>query len=150
MAEASQPQRLVAREAQALTVGMLRALQITGGEPESPTAARSDGEDEEEDPHASAAAAGPRIYFGSMPDYAYQEDDGTRIQGTREGSPAEKCGLRSGDLIVEMEGRTIRTVEDYAKVLFATKPGQEISLTVRRGDELVVLTATIEARGGDA
>lgn len=58
------------------------------------------------------------------------------------GSPAERVGMRAGDVLVEIGGRRVlRQNIVFAELL---RPGKEIVLKVQRGDELVTLTPTVE------
>ena len=106
-------------------------------------------------PGASAArdAAPPapyRVVLGTSPDMGYQQDDGVKISSVREGTPAEKAGLLKGDRIVAFDGVEVRTLQDYATLLFAHKPGDQVAITVVRGDQKLELTATLEGQAGDA
>ncbi|MFT7461727.1 MAG: hypothetical protein ACI9EF_000061 [Pseudohongiellaceae bacterium] len=88
------------------------------------------------------------VRFGSRPDYTYANDDGVRIEGVSAESPAEKCGLMHGDVILAMDGTTIRNIQDYVVLLYSHRPGDTMVLTVRRGDGVVELLAVLEAGGG--
>ena len=87
------------------------------------------------------------VRFGSRPDYAYTADDGVRIDGVSGDSPSERCGLMHGDVIVAIDGTTIRNIQDYMVLLYSHRPGDEMVLTVRRGTEQLELTAVLEAGG---
>lgn len=50
------------------------------------------------------------------------------------GSPAEKAGLLLGDEILEINGRTVKTWDDV-EIAVGSKPGREILITIRRGEE---------------
>ena len=54
-------------------------------------------------------------------------------------SPARMAGLRSGDLITEIDGMAVREPEDLAALL---QPGKAASVTVLRGDDVRTLTLT--------
>jgi hypothetical protein len=90
---------------------------------------------------------GFRSYLGTVPDYA-QEDSlqGVLLSGVRAGSPAEKAGMRGGDVIVQIDAMTVRNIYDFVHVLETRKPGDTIALTVRRGQERLPLRATLAAR----
>jgi serine protease Do len=45
-------------------------------------------------------------------------------------SPASKAGLREGDVVVSIEGRTVRSTEGVSKALAARKPGDSVVLEV--------------------
>jgi serine protease Do len=58
-----------------------------------------------------------------------------------EGSPAEKGGVKSGDVIVEFNGKAIRDLIDLRNRVAETNIGQEIAMRVRReGKELTLRT----------
>ena len=86
-----------------------------------------------------------RAYLGSIPDYA-QEVVGVKLSGVRGGSPAEKAGLKSGDVIVEFAGQKIKNIYDYTYALDAVKIGQPVKITVTRDGKPTEITATPEAR----
>ena len=98
----------------------------------------------------AAPGGGYRVVLGTSPDMGYQKDDGVKISSVREGTPAEKAGLLKGDLIVALDGVEVRTLQDYATLLFAHKPGDQVVVTVMRGDQTLDLTATLEGQAGDA
>jgi len=117
---------------------------------EPPVAAESEGDPHAEPTKAQPTQGGYSVWFGSQPDMTYTRDDGLRLTGTVARSPAEKCGLLGGDLIVSLDGQAVRNLQDYAVLLFSHKPGDIISLAVRRGDETLEIQATLEAKGGDS
>jgi glutaredoxin-like YruB-family protein len=58
---------------------------------------------------------------------------GAYIGRVKAGSPAEKAGLRAGDVITELGRRPIRTAADVHAVTAAHRPGDRLSLTLERG-----------------
>ena len=71
---------------------------------------------------------------------------GVKLSGVRGGSPAEKAGLKSGDVIVEFAGQKIKNIYDYTYALDAVKIGQPVKITVTRDGKPTEITATPEAR----
>jgi S1-C subfamily serine protease len=66
-------------------------------------------------------------------------DEGALIQSVSEGSPAARAELRPGDVIVELGGEAIRTVEDLFAAIRTRDPGDRVELTiVRDGDRRTV------------
>jgi putative serine protease PepD len=51
----------------------------------------------------------------------------TRVQ---KGGPADKAGIRAGDVIVAVAGQPTPTAEDLASVIAALQPGQQVDVTV--------------------
>ena len=70
-------------------------------------------------------------------------EEGALIQSVAEGSPAAAAGLTPGDVIVELGGESIRTVEDLYSAIRSRDPGDEVELTVVRGGERQTLDATL-------
>ncbi len=80
-------------------------------------------------------SGGPRrVSFGSIPDFS-RESGGILLSGVMPGSPAEAAGLAAGDLLVEMDGRAIDTIQDFQAVLAEHAPGDEVSIRFVRGGE---------------
>ena len=69
-----------------------------------------------------------------------------KLSGVRGGSPAEKGGLQSGDVIIEFAGQKIANIYDYTYALDAVKIGQPVKIAVEREGKRVELTVTPEAR----
>jgi aminopeptidase N len=101
-------------------------------------------------PGASAAAppsaSGPRrASLGTIPDYAY-EGSGVRITGTVPGSPAEKAGLKEGDVIVKLGETPIAGLHGFSDALKALAPGSKVTVTFRRDGAEKTATATLAPR----
>ncbi len=86
-----------------------------------------------------------RAYLGSIPDYA-TDIKGVKLSGVRGGSPAEKGGLKGGDVLVEFAGQKIQNIYDYTYALDAVKIGVPVKLIVEREGKRVELTVTPETR----
>jgi S1-C subfamily serine protease len=59
---------------------------------------------------------------------------GARVTGVQRGGPADRAGVRAGDVIVSVDGRPTPTTEELQTVLATLKPGQEVDVEVVRGD----------------
>ena len=60
---------------------------------------------------------------------------------------ADRATGRGGDLIIQLDGQEIKDFSDLNSYLvFNTKPGQTIEVTVARNGELIVLPLTLGAR----
>lgn len=82
------------------------------------------------------------VSLGTIPDYA-AEVEGVMLSGVRPGSPAEKAGLRAGDIIVKFGERSIRNVQEYTIALSEHNPGDVVKIVIKRGEETLTLTATL-------
>ena len=94
---------------------------------------------------AQGSRDGLRAYLGTVPDYA-TEGTGVKLSGVRGGSPADKSGLRRGDVIVEFGGQTIANIYDYTFALDAVRIGEPVRVVVLRDGERLTVSVTPEVR----
>lgn len=73
-------------------------------------------------------------------------ESGVGVEEVEDGSAAEKGGVRGGDVIVSLEGKPLRSVEDLFFELRRRKPGDEVTLTVVRDGERRQLQVTLAER----
>lgn len=85
--------------------------------------------------------ANMRAYIGSIPDYG-GDVKGVLISGVTKGSPADKAGLQSGDVIVELGGKTLENIYDYTYAIEAVKPGVETTISIIRKEQKLDLKIT--------
>ncbi|HEX3086784.1 MAG TPA: M20/M25/M40 family metallo-hydrolase [Pyrinomonadaceae bacterium] len=88
---------------------------------------------------------GFRVYLGTIPNYA-DSNDGLKIDGVRDESPAAKAGLKAGDKVVKLAGRDVKNVYDYTYALGEMKAGQEYEVVVMRESQRLTMKITPEAR----
>jgi hypothetical protein len=88
----------------------------------------------------SPAPPRPGVRLGVRPDYAYMGADGMRIEGVTGGGAADKGGLKEGDVIVDIAGVPVRSVNGYMSSLVGKKPGDKLEVTVLRGGKKVKLS----------
>jgi aminopeptidase YwaD len=91
------------------------------------------------------AGRGFRVYLGTVPNYSDQAD-GMKLDGVRPGSPAEKAGLRAGDLIMKLGKMPIKNVYDYTYALGEMRGGEEVEVWIRREGKEMTLKITPEKR----
>ena len=82
-----------------------------------------------------------RAYLGTIPDYA-EEVKGVMLSGVGKDGPADKAGIKSRDIIVELAGRKIENIYDYTNAIEALKIGQPVKMAVLRNGERVELEVT--------
>jgi len=68
---------------------------------------------------------------------------GVLVTKVVKGSPAEKGGLRSGDVIVEFDGQPVKNVADLQLKVINTKPGKTVKIKILREGRERVLTVRI-------
>lgn len=88
---------------------------------------------------------GSSVRFGIAPGN-YGQSGGVLVGDVTPGGTADKAGLVAGDLITHWDGRAIESVEAWVPMLAAARPGQAVSLTVKRGERVLTVPATLQAR----
>jgi hypothetical protein len=86
-------------------------------------------------------------YLGSIPDMGATDVSGVRLTGIRAESPADKAGIKAGDIIVEFAGKPVKDLYAYTDALYAQKPGDVVDVVVLRGTERLILKVTLGRRG---
>jgi S1-C subfamily serine protease len=94
---------------------------------------------------AASGQGRPRSYTGTIPDFGEQVE-GMKISGVTDGSPGAKAGLMGGDIIVKFGTIEIKNLYDYTFALGEYKPGDEVDVVVKRGNETKTLRLTIGRR----
>ena len=97
-------------------------------------------------PAASGDSRGFSVTLGIIPDYAGEGTQGMKIGGIRPGGPAEKAGLKAGDVITKMAGKKILNIYDYMGVLGELKAGDVVDVEALRGGASVTVQATMQKR----
>ena len=64
--------------------------------------------------------------------------------GVTDGGPAQKAGLKDGDLITEVGGKTAKDLTQYMTLMSAFKKGDKVPLSVVRDGQKMTITVTPE------
>lgn len=81
-----------------------------------------------------------KVKMGIIPDFAAADAEGFLLGGVVPGGPAALAGMQKGDVMVSLEGRSIKNIYDYMGRMADVKPGQRISVEVLRdGDKLIMI-----------
>jgi serine protease Do len=70
--------------------------------------------------------------------------EGVFIESVSPGTPAERAGLKSADIVVEYDGERVRGSRHFARLVQETPAGRAVQLTVNRGGTRQALTVTPE------
>jgi S1-C subfamily serine protease len=76
--------------------------------------------------------------------YDLPQESGVVVVGVTEGSPAQKTGLREGDVIVSLDGKPVAGVDDLHRLLTDARVGVSSTLTVLRRTEKLELQVVPE------
>lgn len=88
----------------------------------------------------SGGPLGPKL--GLMPGYDDAETRGMAVSGVMPGGAAEAAGIKKGDRITAIEGKPVKNVQDYMKVMAGAKRGDPIEITIDRDGKVLKIKAT--------
>jgi aminopeptidase YwaD len=80
-----------------------------------------------------------KVTFGVMPDFAGLEKRGLRIDAVTKGKPADKAGMKKGDVITAIDGKKVGGIHDYMSRLQTMNVGQQVSVDIIRDEKETVL-----------
>lgn len=81
-----------------------------------------------------------RTHFG------VPEDSGVMVSKVEPGSPAEKAGVKVGDVLTSVDGKEIKSSWDVQWKIRGQEEGQQVPLEVWRNGKVQTLSAAIEKR----
>jgi hypothetical protein len=90
-------------------------------------------------------AQGSDAYLGSVPDFTPVER-GVKLSGVSPGSPAEKAGLRSGDVLIGLGTHDVADLQGLTDALGAHKPGDTVEVRYLRDGRLHKLELVLGSR----
>ena len=73
----------------------------------------------------------------------YMDGTGSAVLGTTPGAPADKAGLRAGDVVVSYNGEIIKDTAQLISLVQRSGIGKQVKVGVWRKGELIELEATI-------
>ena len=74
------------------------------------------------------------VTMGIMPDYTFS-GAGVRCDGVTDGRPAQKAGLKAGDVIVKIGEHAVSSMESYMQTLGKFQKGEKAKVKFKRGNE---------------
>lgn len=76
------------------------------------------------------------VTLGIMPDYTYS-GAGIRVDGVSSGKAAEKIGMKAGDIIVQLGGIAVNSMDGYMQALAKFKKGDKTTVKYKRGEQVI-------------
>ncbi len=76
------------------------------------------------------------------------KESGVLIDSVADGSPADKAGLRVGDLVVAVEGKDVQWSGDLRRALAGKKEGESVRIDIVRNRARQTLVASLVEREG--
>jgi len=68
------------------------------------------------------------------------------VAGVTPGSPAEKAGVKEGDVLLKVDSRDVANLQGFAGVLRGLSPGQTVKVVLSRGGQEQTIDVTVVER----
>jgi serine protease DegQ len=78
--------------------------------------------------------------------FGLSKKSGAIIAGVLKGGPADKAGMRPGDILVAVEGKPVSDTTDMLNIIAQLKPGNKAKMTVLRKSQEAALDVTVGKR----
>ena len=117
------------------------------------TTEKETGKDEEEEDGRSVGGLTGKPRMGvSVTDSSGRNGvfpKGVYVIEVEEGSPAEKAGIKAGDIIVEVNGEVVSSVDDEVEIVSKLREGDEVAVKVFRPEEVTDAKSGMISSEGD-
>ena len=84
--------------------------------------------------NTSGGSARFSVTLGIMPDYTFS-GTGVRVDGVSDSRPAQKAGIKTGDVILQLGEYPVSSLDNYMQALGKFKKGDSAKLKYKRGTE---------------
>jgi serine protease DegQ len=78
--------------------------------------------------------------------FGLKKNSGTIIAGVLKGGPADRAGIRPGDILVAVDGRPVNDTTDMLNLIAQLTPGEKAKMTVLRKNAESALDVTVGKR----
>lgn len=75
--------------------------------------------------------------------FGLERPDGALVAEVVKGSPADKAGLKQGDIIVEYDGKPVKTIGSFRNTISMIKPGTTVQLKVNRNGKILSISVKL-------
>lgn len=75
--------------------------------------------------------------------FGLKEEKGALVSDVVPGGPAEKSGLKRGDVIIEFNGKTIKEYNELPRMVASISPGEKASLKILRDGKELEISAIV-------
>lgn len=106
-------------------------------------------------PFENILLGGPRAYIGVSlmnisPElrehFGAPKDAGVMVEGVQKDSPADKAGIKVGDIVLSVDGKDVRSSADLRAAMREKKEGDSVRVEVLRGRSRHTLVTTVKER----
>lgn len=80
-----------------------------------------------------------KVTLGVIPDFTYEKGDGFRVGSVSDAKPADKAGMKAGDIIKKMNNKPVLNIYEYMAMLGELKKGEKLIVEIERDGDLIKL-----------
>jgi len=73
---------------------------------------------------------------------------GVLVAGVQRGSPADRAGIKPGDIVVTVDGKQVRDPDSMRNLIVALAPGKQATLKLKRGQAALEVQVQVGKRPG--
>ena len=77
-----------------------------------------------------------KVTLGIMADYTFS-GNGVFVDGVSDARPAQKAGIRHGDIIYKLGDYIVEDMQSYMQALNKYNKGDEVIVKIKRGNDLL-------------
>jgi serine protease Do len=89
----------------------------------------------------SASELKSSVYLGI---YITTSEKGLVINSVEGGGPADRAGLKEGEVIIAVDGRELKSASEFTGYIRSKKPNDKITLKIRRKDKIVQVIVILD------
>ena len=86
-----------------------------------------------------------RTWLGTLPDFT-EGEEGYKLAGVFDDSPAAKAGLEKGDVLVDLGGKPVTDLATFTRALRSHQPGALVEISALRGGRTLKFTVVLGDR----
>ena len=94
---------------------------------------------------AARPSGGSKVYVGTVPEFGYK-GTGFKLSGVSDNSPAQKAGLKAGDIMIKFGKKDVKDIYDYMYSMNEFNPGDVVDVTVLRDGKELTVKIKLEAK----
>jgi predicted metalloprotease with PDZ domain len=97
-------------------------------------------------PNAQQGQVSEPGYLGLVADDRNENNRGARVKEVLEGSPALMYGLKGGDLVVAIDSKPVRSLDDFGGILQTLTAGSKVRFDIERNGQPQAIEVTLSKR----
>jgi hypothetical protein len=88
--------------------------------------------------NANSGKSSFKVTMGIMPDYTFS-GNGVMVDGVSDNRPAQKAGVKVGDVLYQLDDIVVSDVQSYMEALSKFKKGDAVKVKIKRGNDQIIL-----------